>query len=121
MLCHFKDTNSKNLSSPLNTFCSMSVNVASTKFQLAVVCRSVYQMYISKADREITTTADTEINWTKELEDIEDGFKQLGLTDSDWVDWQHISYNLGLDPLEEFMSWVGYSKDEFNEVLESVQ
>ena len=117
MLCHFKDTNSKNLSSPLNTFCSMSVDVVWTEFQLAGVCRSVYQMSISKADREITTSADTEINWNKELEDIEDGFKQLGLTDSDWVDWKHISYILGLDPLEDFMSWVGYSKDEFKEVF----
>ena len=115
-LSHFKNTNAKSLNGALSTFCPMSVGVSLTEFQSQGLCNTLYQMTISKNDEE-TPLAD-EIDWNIAEDEFEESFSQLGLTDSDWGDWLQISSSLGLGPFENFMSWVSYSNEGRDEVLQ---
>ena len=115
-LSHFKNTNSKSINGPLNTFCAMKVDVSLTEIQVYDVCRSMYEMTISRASEDDEEINGEEINWAVRAETAERSFCQLGMQDSDWTDWLQISCALGLSSCQGFMSWVEYSKEGESEI-----
>ena len=115
-LSHFKNTNSKSINGSLNTFCAMKVDVSLTEIQVYDVCRSMYEMKISRAGEDDEKINGEEINWAARAETAERSFCQLGMQDSDWTDWLQISCALGLSSCQGFMSWVEYSKEGESEI-----
>ena len=94
----------------------MKVDVSLTEIQVYDVCRSMYEMTISRASEDDEEINGEEINWAVRAETAERSFCQLGMQDSDWTDWLQISCALGLSSCQGFMSWVEYSKEGESEI-----
>ena len=105
-LSHFKNTNSKNLNTPMATFCAMKVEVSLTEFQFSGICRSMYEMSITRAAGDLTpvdpTPVDPKVDWDLAAVSSLDCFGNLGLCKTDWAEWLEISNCLGLGSVQGF-------------------
>ena len=113
-LSHFKATNVKDITAPLNSLSAMSFAISLTEVQIGDQCTSMYEMTVTKSGHEAINGA---VDWKLTAENIVRNFNQLGLNELDWNEWLEISDILGLGPFEGCMSWVDHVKDEEKEIF----
>ena len=117
MLLHFKDTDVKSLNVQMPLVSRKNIQVLMTEVKIGNLRSTLYKMTLTDNTVEDTIDDSDDVDWDKAATELKDSFKQLGMQDGDWSDWQQLSSVMGLSPFEGFMSDIVYEKQEAKEIF----